>query len=267
MNKRQHDPPAHRQRIHHHIEFRDGQEAKKRLRIGVTEACNLRCFFCHGDGGAVRHFRHPESRLTPDDLQLLGMAASQARFTKVKLTGGEPMLYRHGEKDIFSAVRALSIGCENLELSLVTNGIALDRESAKRLKSAGLRRISVSLHAGTPKTFDRYAHPQSSDTFESVVRGIEAAVDADLTPVKINSVIYHSQTDPHLSNIEEIPDILRIARNSGSPKCASSSSFATFASQGKPMLIHTSIGIRRSLTPSTPPLSWTRFGRFCLTLA
>lgn len=198
------------------FELRDTTEARRRLRISVTEACNFRCFFCHGDGGNVRHFSSGSSKASPSDLLSAMCLAAEAGITKVKLSGGEPLLYHHGSADIVRLVEVLAAEAERLgiELSLVSNGALLTSELASRLKAAGLRRITISLHAASESTFEAYSHVEGS-VYGAILRGISNAVQAGLAPVKLNSVVYFSRKDHALRNVHEMKEVLRIGGDLG----------------------------------------------------
>jgi molybdenum cofactor biosynthesis enzyme MoaA len=200
-------------RLSHHVELRDTLEAQRRLRIAVTEACNLRCFFCHGDGGEVRHFTQGPSQLRVADLERLIEPAAGAGIRKIKISGGEPLLYSHQAENVVDLVRHASFAAERfgVEMSLVSNGTVLTRDLANRLRDAGLRRITISLHASTAQTFRRYAAPQDPRMFHSVLRGIENAVASGFSPVKINTVIYSSKKDESLRNARQMKRIVRLA--------------------------------------------------------
>jgi len=204
----------------HSLQIRDSAEARRRLRLGITRSCDLDCFFCHGDGAAVRHFSQEVSALAPDEVAEVVRVASKVGVSKVKLTGGEPLLYRRGQSRITHVVAAASAAATEcgVELSLVTNGIGLTPVTAQELKAAGLARVTVSLHAASAGTFEAYAglRPgQGARTLEAVYKGIASAVDAQLGPVKVNTVVYYSRTIPARRNLSEIPTILRAARNLG----------------------------------------------------
>lgn len=159
------------------------------LRISVTSACDLRCWFCHREG-MVRNGRS----MTPSDVRTLGRTASQLGVRFVKLTGGEPLL----RPDLEDIVRHLSPLFE--EVSLVTNGQTL-ASRARGLQAAGLRRVNVSLHTVDP---DVYRHT-TGGSIEPVLQGIRAAAEAGLSPVKVNVVATHE-------TLKRLDDVLAWAR-------------------------------------------------------
>ena len=148
------------------------------LRLSVTDLCNLRCTYCMPAEG-VRKLSHEEV-LTLEELAEVARAAIALGVTKVRITGGEPLIRR----GILSLVRALATSKELETLALTTNGTRLE-EMAGPLAEAGVHRINVSLDSLEPETFARITR---GGDVASVVAGIDAALGAGL-PVKINAVL------------------------------------------------------------------------------
>jgi cyclic pyranopterin phosphate synthase len=143
------------------------------LRMSVTQRCNLNCIYCHAEGE-----RSPESELPLEDIREILRVAAQLGMRSVKFTGGEPLL----REDILDIVRAVPGGMES---SMTTNGILL-AEFARDLREAGLSRINISLDSMDPECYrDITGHDRLSD----VLAGIEAALRARLTPIKLNMVV------------------------------------------------------------------------------
>jgi cyclic pyranopterin phosphate synthase len=133
--------------------------------------------------------------LTDDEIvRLIGIAVTSLGIEEVRFTGGEPLL-RPGLVGIVERVAALA---PRPQMSLTTNGIGLKR-TATALKVAGLDRVNVSLDTLRPDVFKTLTR---RDRLKDVLAGLEAAHDAGLTPVKINSVLM-----PGL-NADEAPDLL-----------------------------------------------------------
>lgn len=149
------------------------------LRISVTDRCNLRCRYCMpGDG--VTLIRH-EDILTYDEITGFTRVAVEAGISKVRITGGEPLV-RKGVTDLV----AMLSGIEGIsDLSMTTNGILL-ADYAAGLASAGLMRVNISLDTIDP---DKYSYVTRGGNIAAVFRGIAAAQEAGLRPVKINCVI------------------------------------------------------------------------------
>jgi cyclic pyranopterin phosphate synthase len=143
------------------------------LRVSVTQRCNLRCIYCHAEGE-----RAPEAELPLGDIREILRVAAGLGLRSVKFTGGEPLV----REDILEIVRAVPPG---LESSMTTNGILLGRY-ARDLKEAGLSRINVSLDSLDPEC---YREITGHDRLSDVLAGIEAALAAGLTPIKLNMVV------------------------------------------------------------------------------
>jgi cyclic pyranopterin phosphate synthase len=160
------------------------------LRVSITDRCNYKCVYCRtGEVGA----QYPELAIE-DYLRLIQLFVSLG-ITKVRLTGGEPLL-RHGLLDL---VRKLSMlptpSGQPLELALTTNGHLLDSLAAP-LKAAGLNRVTVSMDAVDEPTFERITRIQGS--YKAVLAGIRAARAAGLTPLKINCVLMRGFNDSQI---------------------------------------------------------------------
>ena len=148
------------------------------LRVSVTDRCNLRCTYCMPAEG-LPWMAKPEM-LGDDELVRLirlfvGLGVNQVRFT-----GGEPLLRR----SLVEVVRRVGELPNRPRMALTTNGIGLDR-LAQPLADAGLDRINVSLDTASPQ---RFLELTRRDRFADVERGLKAAVDAGLAPVKVNAV-------------------------------------------------------------------------------
>ncbi|WP_446663580.1 GTP 3',8-cyclase MoaA [Flexivirga sp. B27] len=156
----------------------------KDLRVSLTDRCNLRCTYCMPAEG-LDWLPRPEM-LTDDELVRVVDIFTQLGVHSVRLTGGEPLL-RRGLPDIVRRFAELE---HAPRIAMTTNGIGLDR-LAGPLADAGLERINVSLDTIDPERFKELTR---RDRFADVERGIKAAQDAGLKPVKINAVAMH---DPH----------------------------------------------------------------------
>jgi len=161
------------------------------LRISLTQKCNLRCIYCHAEGEV-----EPKDQMSVAEIAELMQVGAKFGIRSIKFTGGEPLLRR----DILDIIRAVPAGIES---SLTTNGTLL-AEMAKDLKAAGLSRVNVSLDS---LRHDRYKQIAGKDCLSDVLAGIEAAIDADLTPVKINMVLLEGIND------DEIEDFLAYVRD------------------------------------------------------
>jgi cyclic pyranopterin phosphate synthase len=148
------------------------------LRISLTERCDLRCAYCYPRGGA-----QPAASdiLSGDDAADIAEAAARVGIRRVRLTGGEPLL-RDDLEQIVARLRAIPGLCD---IALTTNGQRLAARAA-RLAAAGLARVNVSLDSLDP---DTYSAVTGGGDLSLVLRGIDAALSAGLSPVKVNVVL------------------------------------------------------------------------------
>lgn len=153
------------------------------LRISVTDRCNFRCVYCMPKEffGREYEFLHRDELLSFEEITRLAYLFASLGVRKVRITGGEPLIRR----DIEDLIASLALIPE-LDLTMTTNG-ALLAEKAKPLKQAGLGRITVSLDALDDQTFK--AMNDVNFPVEGVLKGIEAAAEVGLTPVKVNMVV------------------------------------------------------------------------------
>lgn len=163
------------------------------LRVSLTDKCNLRCTYCMPEEGLQWLGR---SELLSDDeiVRLIRIAVTSLGITEVRFTGGEPLL-RPGLVSIVEQCAALT---PRPRMSLTTNGIGLKR-TATALKAAGLDRVNVSLDTLRPDVFKTLTR---RDRHRDVLDGLEAAREAGLTPVKVNSVLMPGLND------DEAPELL-----------------------------------------------------------
>ncbi|WP_234971465.1 GTP 3',8-cyclase MoaA [Jatrophihabitans endophyticus] len=169
------------------------------LRISLTDLCSLRCTYCMPAAGL--DWLTKAQRLTDDEFVRLAAVFVDLGVTSIRLTGGEPLVHPT-LSDLVYRLAALE---PRPELSLTTNGVALDRH-ARKLADAGLERVNVSLD-----TLDRerFAQLTRRDRFDDVLGGIAAAADAGLFPLKVNSVLMRG------SNLHEAPQLLTWALRHG----------------------------------------------------
>ncbi len=169
-----------------------------RLRLSLTEHCNFRCLYCMPPEGAPVH---PQNQyLTATEILRLVKIFTEMGVTKIRLTGGEPLL-RADLLEIIKNLRRLPL---LQTLALTTNGSRLP-ELALPLREAGLGRLNVSLDSLNEKTF---AHICKTDSLSRVITGIRAAVRQGF-PVKLNAVLLKGVNDA------EIFDFLQFASDEG----------------------------------------------------
>uniref|UniRef100_A0A7C3ZN71 Probable GTP 3',8-cyclase n=1 Tax=Archaeoglobus fulgidus TaxID=2234 RepID=A0A7C3ZN71_ARCFL len=143
------------------------------LRIAVTNKCNLKCFYCHKEGE-----KNPGKEISAERIIEISRAFYELGVKKLKITGGEPLL----RKDIFEIIQNLP---EFKEISMTTNGILLEKY-ADELKECGLNRVNVSLDT---LNAEKYRWITRVGDVHDVIRGIEKACEAGLTPVKVNMLV------------------------------------------------------------------------------
>jgi cyclic pyranopterin phosphate synthase len=159
------------------------------LRISVTDRCNFRCVYCMPKEVFGREYRFLERRelLTFEEIERTARVFAGLGVTKIRLTGGEPLVRRELERLVEMLARV-----PGLDLTLTTNGSLLPQKAAA-LASAGLRRITVSLDSLDEGVFR--AMNDVDFPVERVLAGIEAAAAAGLTPVKVNMVVKRGAND------------------------------------------------------------------------
>lgn len=160
------------------------------LRVSVTDRCNYKCVYCRtGNVGA----QFPDLPMA-DYLRMARLFVSLG-ITKVRITGGEPLMRR----GLIDFVRELSqlrtLNGERLDLAITTNGHLLG-EMAQPLADAGLKRVTISVDAMEPERFARITRVPGS--YDAVMAGVRAAKSAGLTPVKVNCVLLRGFNDDQI---------------------------------------------------------------------
>jgi cyclic pyranopterin phosphate synthase len=161
------------------------------LRLSVTDRCDLRCGYCMPKG--FKDFERPENWLTPDEIERAVRAFARAGVSKVRLTGGEPLL-RRGIVQLAGRIHAVP-GIADLSLS--TNGTQLERHAAA-LKRAGVSRLNVSLDSLRPERLRQIA---GRDVLEEVLAGLRAARGEGFSPIKINMVVLGGINDDEIDDM------------------------------------------------------------------
>ena len=172
------------------------------LRVSVTDRCNFRCRYCmpRERFGKEHEFLPKSKILSYEEIQKFVLACKPLGLSKVRITGGEPLLRR----DLHKLVRQIS--SLDLEVALTTNGSFLSRE-APRLAEAGLDRVTISLDA-----IDQELHSTITDSnvpVSDILEGIADAVSSGLDPVKVNCVVQRGV------NESQIPKLVRQFRGTG----------------------------------------------------
>ena len=168
------------------------------LRISVTDRCNIRCFYCMPEEGA--EFAPRSSLLSFDEIERFIQAALPLGITKIRLTGGEPLL----RPRLSELIGRLSDHARLRDLALTTNGVLL-AANAPALFDAGLRRLNVHLD-----TLDRerFRAITRRDDLPRVLAGIEAALKHGFQ-IKLNAVAVKGLNEP------DIPALVRFGRENG----------------------------------------------------
>lgn len=153
------------------------------LRVSVTDRCNFRCRYCMPQEG-IAIYQHSDLPSLEELSDLVSWLTRRLAIERVRLTGGEPLVRR----GIEHLVAALSSMESIKEVSLTTNAALLSR-FATSLRAAGLKRVNISLDSIDPQRFSQITRGGSLNT---TLEGIRTALDAGLTPVKLNAVIQRS---------------------------------------------------------------------------
>jgi cyclic pyranopterin phosphate synthase len=162
----------------------------KYLRVSLTDRCNFRCTYCRPENADTKCH---DDLLTFEEILTLVRLMVGLGITKVRLTGGEPLVRKNADH----LVEMLS-GLDGIEdLAMTTNAVFLDRY-ARPLAEAGLKRVNISLDTLNPERFKKLT---CGGELSDVLRGIDAAVSAGLTPLKVNTVVMRGFNDDELPAI------------------------------------------------------------------
>ena len=160
------------------------------LRISLLDQCNFRCPYCmpEAEFHAEYEFLRKQERLSYDEIVRVAASASALGVSKIRLTGGEPLL----DKNICDLVERIAALPRIDDLALTTNGMLL-APIAEKLARAGLHRVTVSLDSLDKEIFRTMSGGRGD--LNAVLAGIEAAVAAGLGPIKINVVVQRGVND------------------------------------------------------------------------
>lgn len=159
------------------------------LRISVTDRCNLRCIYCMPEEGIKNLLPHDEILSYEEILQIIKVATTIG-ISKIRITGGEPLLRKNIESFIERVSRVDGIK----DIGITTNGVLL-KKYAKVLHEAGLKRVNVSLDSLDQNKFRIITRLGS---LKEVLEGIEEAQRVGLNPVKINVVVMRGINDDEI---------------------------------------------------------------------
>ncbi len=170
----------------------------KDFRISVTDRCNFRCQYCMPEEG-LDWLKREELLSFEEITRITKILVENYGINSVRLTGGEPTL-RANLSDLISMLSKLPI-----EIALTTNGISLDK-NAHNFRSAGLHRVNISIDS---LKAERFKEITLRDDMKKVITGIEASIEAGLSPVKINVVVMRGIND------DEIIEFAKFGRERG----------------------------------------------------
>ena len=165
------------------------------MRLSVTDLCNLRCIYCMPEGGT----ECLSNVLEHGEIADIVAAAAACGITKVRVTGGEPLL----RSDIIELCRTISQTNGIRELCLTTNGSLLQKYAAD-LKNAGVHRLNLSLDALDSSTYRKITR---NGSLQDALDGLRAAFEAGFDAIKINAVLLGGVND------DEILKLLDMTRN------------------------------------------------------
>jgi cyclic pyranopterin phosphate synthase len=158
------------------------------LRISVTDRCNIRCFYCMPDEAI--QFTDRREILNFEEIERFARVAASLGVTKLRLTGGEPLVRR----DLPELVRRLSQIRGIHDLALTTNAVLLE-QYAQPLWDAGLRRLNIHLDTLDRERFKKITR---RDDLPRVLAGIDAAVSVGFTNIKLNIVAVKDLIEPDI---------------------------------------------------------------------
>jgi cyclic pyranopterin phosphate synthase len=164
------------------------------IRISVTDRCNLRCRYCMPEEG-IPSLPHSAILQYEEMIDILKAGVAEG-IHRVRLTGGEPLV-RKGLTRLITAVVALP---QIDDLALTTNGVLLEQH-ARALREAGLHRINISLDSLRP---ERYHQITRLGRLDDVKRGIQAALEVGLDPIKINVVLIPGENDDEILDFADL---------------------------------------------------------------
>ncbi len=158
------------------------------LRLSVTDRCNLRCRYCMPPEGICK--KAHAQMLTEDEMILAVEAAASLGITKVRITGGEPLV----KKNILSICSRTGAVEGVREVCMTTNGVLLPR-FARQLRQAGVSRLNISLDTLDPQ---KYTHITRMGALGDFFRGLDAAFEAGFEKIKLNAVLIGGFNDDEI---------------------------------------------------------------------
>jgi len=164
------------------------------LRISLTDKCNLRCRYCMPADGVCKRDHH--EMMTEDEVVTAVEVAAALGITKIRLTGGEPLV----KKNIVSICRRVASVPGIKEVCLTTNGILLP-QLGKALREAGVNRLNLSLDTLDP---EKYAYITRIGQLDAFKAGLDAAFEAGFDKIKINAVLIGGFNDDEIEPLANL---------------------------------------------------------------
>ena len=160
------------------------------LRISITDKCNFRCIYCMPETGVP--LKPHSAMLHYEQIAAIVKEAATLGISKVKITGGEPLV----RKNIEALIEQIAALPEITDLGMTTNASLLTAEKARTLKKAGLMRMNISLDTVDPERFRTITRGAE---ISSVLNGIDNALAAGFSPVKVNMVVMNDTTEADMA--------------------------------------------------------------------
>ncbi len=161
------------------------------LRVSVTDHCNYRCHYCRDEDHQIHTTR--DEVLSFEEIAKIVRLFSELGVTKVRLTGGEPLLRR----DILELTRMLGDIPGLTDIPISTNAHLLSSLSGK-LKSNGINRANISIDSLIPKRFKEITR---EGDLETVIKGIDSAILSGMNPIKLNMVVMKGINDDEIESM------------------------------------------------------------------
>jgi len=169
------------------------------LRVAITRYCNLRCEYCHMEG-EDKPKENSTTEMAVDEIVRIVRIAVRLGISRVKLTGGEPLM----RKDIAEIIKRVASIPSLADLSMTTNGVLL-ASLAEELHMNGLRRLNISLPTLDGEVYNKL----TGGRIEDVLDGVKTAVDVGFFPVKLNMLILRGAND------DSVLEMIDFARETG----------------------------------------------------
>ena len=166
------------------------------LRLSITDKCNLRCRYCMPEEGVK--FKSHEAILRVEEMKRVLTIFSALGINKLRITGGEPLV----SKNLLPLLKEIE-DIKFSDISLTTNGQLL-RDKAQKIKASGVKRVNISLDSLKQ---ERFSWITRGGNLSRTLDGIDAALDAGLNPVKVNTVVVREY------NFDEVVDLALLAKD------------------------------------------------------